>query len=86
MVEGVEWLARPLNMLLRMLLWLCWELCVEIICWSIGWVVCRTLTFGKLPNVKLSEIDSLHWAEALVVEMIGLATLASLIYPLVDLI
>ena len=49
-------------------------------------MVCRTLTFGKLPNVKLSEIDSLHWAEALVVEMIGLATLASLIYPLVDLI
>ena len=85
-MEGVELLVRPLMMLARIVLWLCWELCFEIVCWSIGWVVCRALTFGKFPKATLTEVESLDWTEALVVELIGLVAIALLIHTLAGLI
>ena len=86
MIEGVELLVRPLMMLARIILWLCWELCVEIICWSIGWVVCRVITFGKFPNARITEIESVDWTKALVIELVGLVAIALLIYALAGLI
>lgn len=86
MIDSAEWLVRPIVLLARFLLWLAWELCIEIICWAIGWVVCRTFTVGKFPSVGLNEIESLDWTEALVVEIVGFATLLLVIYLLAILI
>ena len=83
MIDSVEWLLRPVTYFARFLLWLAWELCTEIICWAIGWVVCRAFTFGKFPRVGLNEIESLDWTEALVVEIVGFATLLLVFYLLV---
>ena len=80
MIDGVELMFRPLVMLGRFLLWLVWELCIEVIAWAIGWLVCKTITFGKWPNVKFNERENLEWFEAAIIETIGLATIFLLVY------
>ncbi len=84
MVDGVELLFRPLMMLGRFLLWLVWELFVEMFAWSIGWAVCRTITFGTWPKARFNEQETLYWWEAAIVEMIGFAAIFLLIYLVVS--
>jgi hypothetical protein len=86
MPESLDFVLRPVLAIARVVLWLAWDLCLEIIGWSIGWVVCRTLTFGHWPKAKYSEMATLDSTEALVVELIGLGTLALLIAVLSGLL
>ncbi len=50
-------------MLGRFLLWLVWQLFVEMIAWAIGWVMCKTATFGTWPKAKLDECETRNWVE-----------------------
>ena len=80
MIESVEFFFKPLVMLGRLLLWLVWELCIEVVAWAIGWVVCKTITFGKWPNAKFNERENLDWFEAAIVFTAGFATIFMLVY------
>ena len=80
MIDGVELLFRPLVMMGRFLLWLVWELCTEVVALAIGWVVCKTITFGKWPNVQFNERENLAWFEAAIVFTTGFATIFMLVY------
>lgn len=67
---------------LRALWWLAWDFWVETISWSIGWLVLRLITFGQFPSEPLSGVDQASTDLALLVEIVGLATLASMIWLL----
>jgi hypothetical protein len=68
--------------ILRGLWWLAWDFCVEIIGWSIGWLVLRLITFGQFPSEPLGGVDQASFGRALFVEVVGLVALASAIWLL----
>ena len=73
-------IARIFLAIVRALIWLSWELMIQIIGWSIGWVICRAISFGCFPKENISEVDGAPIMVALIVEMIGLALLLFLAY------
>ena len=80
MLEGFDAFVRPiLSSVLavaRVLLWLGWDFGFQIVGWSIGWVVCRIITFGKFPHVGFGDVEQMEFWVALLVEIIGLLVLA----------
>ena len=67
---------------LRLLWWFAWEFWVETVGWAIGWCVLRTLTLGRFPGEGLGEMNQASLPKALLVELVGLGTLALLIWAL----
>ena len=86
MLEVVDTLLRPiLSSVLavaRAVLWLGWDFGFQIVGWSIGWVVCRIITFGKFPHVGFGEVEEMDFWVALLVEIIGLLVLALAVFLL----
>lgn len=78
--ESLKPIARLFLAIVRGLIWLAWELMIQTIGWSIGWVICRVISFGYFPKEKVSELDSTPVTVAFVVEIIGLAFLCFLAY------
>ncbi len=80
MEEVVAEAGRPLFRLFyyifRGLLWLAWDLSVEIISWSIGWGILRIITFGKYPQYQFSEQDKASPWQAILIEFFGIAILS----------
>ncbi len=74
--------ARGALVIARALLWLGWDVFVETIGWSIGWLIWRTLTFGRFPETGLGDIDETPWWVALLVELTGLLALVLLVWGL----
>lgn len=68
--------------ILRAVWWLAWDFCVETIGWSIGWLVLRLITLGQFPREPLGGVDQARTSLALFVDLVGLLTLASLIWVL----
>ena len=82
MLDILELLAKPLLALARFLLWLSWDWFFHTISWSIGWPICRVLTFGRFPETGFRDIDeTADWA-VFIVCLIGLATLVGAIWLL----
>lgn len=75
-------LKWPVVALLRALWWLSWELLVQTIGWSIGWVFLRALTFGRFPEERFRGLDDASWSKALFIEAVGLVLLALAIWAL----
>jgi len=86
MIEFADTLLRPVATLLlgiaRFLLWLGWEFFVQTVGWSIGWLVCRAIFFGRFPTEALGDRDEASFGTALMVELVGLATLAGTVWLL----
>ena len=55
---------------------------METIGWSIGWFVLRVITLGRFPSEPLGGVDQAGTGLALLVEIVGLVTLASVIWLL----
>lgn len=72
-----------LQMLLRAAWWLGWSLGVELIGWSIGWVVLRVLTLGRYPVEPLDAQEQASEGWAACVELLGLLVLGAVIWCLV---
>lgn len=79
MVELAETFVRPVLgivlAILRGLLWLGWEVGFHIIGWTVGWVVCKIVTFGHLPDAAYSDVDNVDFWVALTIQIIGLLVL-----------
>ena len=81
MVDAAD-LIRPLYWLARSLVWVGWDLLVQTVGWSVGWLLLRVLTLGRVPRYRLSELDKVSWWYGLFVEMVGLAALAAVVWYL----
>ncbi len=68
--------------LFRGLWWLGWDFCVQTVGWAAGWCACRTLTLGRFPTKKNTQVDDAAPFMAFIVEIIGLALIALTIYQL----
>ena len=66
--------------LLRGLWWLTWDFVIETIGWAIGWIIWRALTLGHFPHERLMGMDDAHWFPRLIVNLTGLAALATAIW------
>lgn len=73
-------LLRPALWIARALWWLSYDFCVRTVGWSIGWPICRLLTFGRWPDTGFRELDETDVMHAFMVELIGLGALALAIY------
>lgn len=70
-VEAGRPLFRLFYYIFRGVLWLAWDLSIQMIGWSVGWFVLRLLTFGHLPNYKFSEQNIASFGQALFIELFG---------------
>lgn len=68
--------------LLRGLWWLGWDFCVRTVGWSIGWIVLRALSLGRIPDAGINQLDDTPWLHGLLIETLGLGLLAISIYAL----
>lgn len=85
MIGADDLLSFPKSALLfvlRALWWLAWDLLVEGIGWTIGWVFYRALTFGRFPDFGVNEQENASYPLRLSVELTGLAILAVAIWLL----
>lgn len=87
LAEGaLKSILRLIGLLVRTLLWLIWELCLETIAWYAGWLVCRLVSFGRLPGVGITQHEQAsQWTHGGVclVGMLSLVGLGILIAQLV---
>jgi hypothetical protein len=75
-------IARFALMIARALWWLGWDFFVETVGWSIGWPICRVLSFGRFPETGFGELEETPFWAAVLVEATGLAALALIIWGL----
>jgi len=89
MEEVVAEAGRPLLRLFyyifRGLLWLAWDLSIEIIGWSIGWGALRVITLGKYPHYQFSEQDKAPPWQAILIELFGIGILSLTVFALYGL-
>lgn len=75
-------LLRMVLGLLRVLLFIGWDLLFEQVGWFVGWLFYRGISFGRFPEQQLSEQDRASTGTAILVEFTGLGLLALAIYGL----
>lgn len=83
MFDLSDFIELPKNIfvgILRVVWWLAWDFCIQTIGWSIGWFVLRIITIGRFPQESLGEVDQANTLLALLVELLGLGTLAICIW------
>ena len=71
--------ARIVLAVLRALLFIGWDLLFEVVGWTIGWPVYRVLSFGRFPKEHIRNHEAASWFTCLVVDLTGLAILATVI-------
>jgi len=71
-VEGLfKILARAILYIARGVVWIAWEFMREKFLWYLGWPVCKVMTFGKLPRVRIGNVDDEHLVVFTLVIAIG---------------
>jgi len=77
MEEIVTEVGRPLVRLFfyifRGILWLAWDLSVQIIGWGVGWFFLRILTIGNFPKYQISDQENSPFWQAILIELFGIA-------------
>lgn len=68
-------LGRLIGLLARVLLWLFWEFGYETLAWYLGWLLCRSVSFGRYPSVAIYEYERASANEAIWVPVVGLVFL-----------
>jgi hypothetical protein len=80
--DTLDYPKNAILFVLRVLWWFAWDFCVETIFWSLGWLTLRIVTFGRFPQEKITEVDSVYWPKALLVEAVGALVLGAAIWLL----
>ena len=81
-MDLLEFAARPLFLIARLLLWIAWDFLFLTVAWSIGWPLVRALSFGRFPHVGIWEYEESGAGEAFIVCGIGFAVLVAIIWLL----
>ena len=75
-VEGIfKVFLRLASLVVRVLVWLIWEMCYEIIAWYVGWPIVRLLTFGQFPKESINEHEEASNVTVFIIGTIGFAFL-----------
>ena len=69
-------LAQPLLFLVRVIVYLSWEVLCEKCLWYLGWPVSRTLTLGNFPKSGITDGEKEAPFVFFIVSLIGI------IYPI----
>lgn len=86
-VEGIfKLIARIILPVVKLIVWIVWELMCETILWYIGWVVLRLVTFGYYPKEGLSEEDKALPHTLIFTMLVGLITPICFLYMISDYI
>lgn len=89
MEDVVAEAGRPLFRLFyyifRGLLWLAWDVSIEMIGWSIGWGVLRIITFGKYPQYQITEQEKAPLWQTILIEFFGIGILSLTVFVLYGL-
>lgn len=76
LAEGVfKGLLRLLGGVVRLLLFLVWDLCFEVVAWYVGWPVCRVLSLGRFPKVPINAQEQESTLSGIFVSIVGLLSL-----------
>ncbi|MEH6367792.1 MAG: hypothetical protein V7764_16120 [Pseudomonas marincola] len=79
LIEGAaKTLLRVLGGALRLIIWLVWELCFQILAWYAGWPLCRVITLGHYPQEGIHDYDHAPDLRSFVVCTVGLVAICSL--------
>ena len=83
LVEGTfKLIARLLLPLLRVIIWIVWELMCEMVLWYIGWIFLRIFTFGYYPKEGFAEEDKALLHTFVFTMLVGLSAPLFLAYLL----
>ena len=82
----VKTLLRLVGVLVRALVWLIWDFIFEIISWYVGWVLCRVISVGRLPQESINEHERASTLTHLIVSMVGFAFLIGLSLVIAQLV
>ena len=74
----VRLLARVGAGAAKAVIWLAWEISIELVAWSVGWATLRVATLGHWPACGIKDYDSVEWPTRLVVLFVGISVPASL--------
>ena len=66
-------LAQPLLFLIRIIIYLTWEVMCEKLLWYLGWPVSRAITAGHFPKSGIHEGEQETPFKFFIVALIGLA-------------
>ncbi len=84
--EGaIKSVLRLLSAVVRLLIWLIWEVFFEEVAWYVGWPVTRVLSFGQYPREGFGENDRASGLTHFIVSAIGVVSLAGLAMLLMQL-
>lgn len=82
MEELIEILLKgfihTMGLLVRFLLFLAWDLLIEIVAWYVGWPICRLFTFGRYPEDKINAFDEASTQSQIIVCIVGFSFLLGL--------
>ncbi|MEH6445042.1 MAG: hypothetical protein V7784_14190 [Oceanospirillaceae bacterium] len=87
LTEGAfKGILKVMSLAIRLLIWLIWECCFEVIGWYVGWPICRVLSFGHLPENSISEDNRASTLTNLLVSLVGVVALIGIASILVVLV
>jgi len=87
LAEGaVKSILRLVGVLVRALVWLFWEFIFETLAWYVGWVLCRVISVGRLPQESINEHERASTLTHLIVSLIGFALMIGLSIVIAQLV
>jgi hypothetical protein len=66
-------IARGVLAIVRVVIWISWEVLYERVAWYLGWPVARLVSLNQFPKESFIHEDDAHWLTQLIVAMIGIA-------------
>lgn len=66
-------IARGVLAIVRVLIWISWEVLYERVAWYLGWPVARLVSLNQFPKESFTNEEGAHWLTQLIVVMIGIA-------------
>ncbi|MBL4898708.1 MAG: hypothetical protein JKX76_03555 [Colwellia sp.] len=86
-IEGAfKGLLRVLYFIVRAMVWLIWDLWVEIIGWYVGWPIVRVVTLNQFPSEGINEHSKASILTDFIVCIVGFISLVCLAAVLAHLI
>ncbi|NOT18012.1 MAG: hypothetical protein HOP20_08115 [Sulfuriferula sp.] len=82
MIDIDDIVLKPFALFLRFLFWLGWDMLIQTIGWSVGWIFFRVVTVGHFPTVTIRGLANVNPYLAAFIELTGLGVLAFSSYVL----
>ena len=75
-------ILRLLQGILRVVLFIAWDLMIEVVAWYAGWCLLRVVSLATYPKENISEYENASTSTAIIVVIAGFVLLGSLFFGL----